>query len=168
MTQVTNQNFLSPVGFTFKIKKLPSVSYFVQTVEIPGLTVNPIDVPNPFSKIPFAATSMSFEPLSVTFKVDENLTNYLELFDWMTGLAFPKEFDQFKRLQQRPLGESLYSDISLILTTSAKNANKEIVFYDAFPTSLSNITFASSEADIEYASCTVTFKYGRFVIQPVA
>lgn len=165
--QPTNVNFLSPVGFVFKIKKTPTLNYFVQSVTLPSLSIEPIDMPNPFSKIPFAGTTLSYETLSVTFKVDEDMKNYLELHNWLSGLGFPKQFDQYKRLAEKPIGEGVVSDLTLLINTSSKNPNMEVVFYDAFPISLSTLTFDMTAEEISHVTCTVEFKYGRYVIQPV-
>lgn len=163
--QPINTNFLSPLGFTFKIKKTPNLNYFVQSVTLPDLSIAPIDVPNPFSKIPFPASSLTYGEMTITFKVDEEFANYLELHEWLVGMGFPKSFDQNRALESKPLGERTFSDISLLIHTSSKNPNIEVVFYDAFPTSLSTLTFDTTPEDVQHVTCTATFKYGRYVIQ---
>ena len=37
--QPDNQNFLSPVGYKFQIKKTPKTNYFVQAVNLPSVSV---------------------------------------------------------------------------------------------------------------------------------
>lgn len=167
VNQPANANFLSPLGFTFKIKKTPTLNYFVQSVSLPDLSIGSIDVPNPFAKIPYAGTQLSYGELSVTFKVDEDFANYLELHNWLTGMGFPKGFDQYRELENKPIGEKTYSDISLMIHTSSKNPNIEVVFYDAFPLSLSALTFDTTTEDVQHVSCTAAFKYGRYIIQTV-
>ena len=39
LEQPENTNFLSPVGFDFKVKKLPTVNYFVQAINVPSVTL---------------------------------------------------------------------------------------------------------------------------------
>ena len=43
-TQPTNKNFLSPLGFRFTIKKAPNLNFFVQSVNIPTLSLGTVDV----------------------------------------------------------------------------------------------------------------------------
>ena len=165
--QPININFLSPVGFAFKIKKAPHLNYFIQSASIPGVSIAPIDVPNPFSKVPFVGSQLTYDTLSVTFKVDEDMKNYMEIYDWLIGMGFPKEFDQYQQIAVRPTGEGIFSDLTLIVNTSAKNPNIEVTYYDAFPTSISALTFDTTSEDIAHITCTVEFKYGRYVINTI-
>lgn len=165
--QPTNVNFLSPVGFAFKIKKAPYLNYFVQSVSLPGLSLAPIEVPNPFSKIPFAGSQLTYDTMSLTFKVDEDMKNYMELHNWLTGMGFPKDFTQYQQIANKPIGEGIYSDLTLIINTSSKNPNIEVTFYDAFPLNLSALTFDATQEEITHISCTAEFKYGRYVINTI-
>ena len=47
-----NQNMLSPVGFSFHIKKLPEFNFFVQNVTLPGVSFPVIEQPTPFKAVP--------------------------------------------------------------------------------------------------------------------
>jgi len=173
--QPANQNFLSPLGFKFTINKTPSINYFVQNVTLPNLTLGQSNVPSPFIRIPLAGDHLEFGDLSVTFKVDENLDNYLEIFDWMIAMGFPDEFDEFKAIDERRggvitgltdrmTGHGIYSDATLTILSSAMNPLHQITFIEAFPTSLSEIPFSSTESDVVHASATVTFAFRRFKI----
>ena len=52
LEQPENTNFLSPVGFDFKVKKLPTVNYFVQAINVPSVTLGQGNIPTPFINIP--------------------------------------------------------------------------------------------------------------------
>ena len=47
-----NYNLLSPVSFKFQIKKLETVSYFCQNVNLPGLTLGEFTRATPFMDYP--------------------------------------------------------------------------------------------------------------------
>lgn len=165
--QPENLNFLSPLGFGFKIKKAPHINYFVQSVAIPSISIAAVEVPTPFSKLPYAGTSITYDPLSITFKVDEDMENYTEIFTWIEGMGFPEKFDQYKKLSEKPMGDGIFSDVSVFVLTSAKNPNKEIVFIDAFPISLSELRLQTTDTDVEHITATVDFRYSRFVMKSV-
>lgn len=165
--QPTNVNFLSPLGFSFKIKKTPHLNYFVQSVTLPGVSIAPIEVPNPFSKIPFAGSQLTYDTMSLTFKVDEDMKNYLEIYNWLTGMGFPKDFAQYQNIANQTTGEGVFSDLTLIINTSSKNPNIEVTFYDAFPLNLSPLTFDTTPEEVSHITCTVEFKYGRYVINTI-
>ena len=43
-TQPINKNFLSQLGFKFVINKTPNINYFVQSINIPGITLGSSDL----------------------------------------------------------------------------------------------------------------------------
>lgn len=165
-TAPANPSFLSPTGFQLQIKKTPHVNYFIQKANLPSVSLATADVDTPFTKIPFPGTRLTFGNFQVTFKVDEDMKNYLEIFDWLKGIGFPDNFDQYKSLAGHSMttGDGLFSDISLIVLSGAKNPNIQINFYDCFPVDLSEIQFESTDADINYITATATFANRRFEV----
>ena len=75
----SNRNFLSPLNFQFSIKKAPNVNFFLQKVNIPALSLPTIDIPTQFVPIPTSFTRVEYGEFNITFKVDEDLQNYLEI-----------------------------------------------------------------------------------------
>lgn len=167
--QIDNQNFLSPVGFKFQIKKTPKTNYFVQAVNIPSVVVGEAAMPTPFVNIPVPGDHLTFGNLSVQFKVDEDMVNYLELYNWIRGIGFPESFQERKdaeaeNLAQRGVSGELYSDGVLMVLTSNMNSNVEINFKDMYPVSLSDVQFDVQQADIDYVTATVDFRFRQFDI----
>jgi hypothetical protein len=166
---ITDVNFLNPMGFQFSIKRAPYIQFFIQKIILPGLTLQPTHYPNPFINIPESGEHISFNPLTIQFKVDENLTNYKEVHNWLYGLGKPESFKEYRHLSEKPqfLGFGLKSDISLLIQTGIKNPNINIVFVDAFPISLSDIQFDTTPTDIMYVSVSATFKYTYYEIHMI-
>ena len=147
-TDPKSTNFLSPLGYKFTIKKMPTVNFFAQAVAIPSVTVGELPIPTPFStKIQLPGDLVTFGDLVVTFRVDEDMANYLEVFNWIKSItridgfesangqatAWTKEIDS-------PMGEEkVFSDASLYVLNSAMNPNKEITFTDVYPTGLTDV-----------------------------
>lgn len=156
-----NKNFLSPLNFKFSVKRAPHVNFFLQKASIPSIQLPQIDIPNMFVPIPTTRTHLEYGVFSVTFKVDEDLENYMEMHNWIKALGFPDNFDEYRKLSVIPeyTGEGLRSDLSLIILNSTKTPNYEFVFRDAFPTYLSNVTFDTTLDDVNYVSATVEFAY---------
>lgn len=167
ITEPVNKNFLSPLGFKFTIKKLPTVNYFIQSVNIPNFSLGSVNVGTPFISIPFAGDHMSFGDLAITFKVDERMTNYLEMYNWITSMGFPDNFDQHKSVDprhQKAPGEGIYSDATLTILSSAMNPIHEVNFIDVFPVSMTDCQFDSRSNDVDYIEVTTIFKYRKFFI----
>jgi len=168
--QPGNKNFLSPLGFKFSIKKTPNINFFVQSVNLPTLSLGTAEVDNPFLKIPFPGDKLAYGTLDVTFKVDEDLSNYLEIHNWLVGIGYPDNFGQRATIEASlPMsGEGVYADLSLIITTSAMNPNYEVTFFDAYPISLAEMSFDSTLTDVDYVTSTVTFAYRIFKISALS
>ena len=79
--QPTNPQFLSPVGFNFNIRKLPNTNYFVQAANLPGVQLGETPLATPFHQIPTPGDRVTYGELAITFKVDENMENYIELYN---------------------------------------------------------------------------------------
>lgn len=163
--QLTNRNFLSPLGFKFVLAKAPAIEYFIQTVNIPSIGLGTAEVPTPFVKLPLAGDHLDFGELSLSYKIDEDMKNYLEIYNWIKGLGFPDNFDQYRNISNLPSRDGIYSDATLIILTSSKNANIFIKFKNIFPTSLDAVQFDTTQTDVEYVSTSVTFKYQSFDIE---
>lgn len=154
------QNFLSPLGFAFKIKRLPNVEFFVQGASLPGMSMGSTTSPTPFKSIHLAGDKLETDPFSVTIRVDENMYAYEEILNWMWGLTKNNSFDQYKALQNSDDG--LYSDASLILLNSSQNPNIEFSFKKVFPISMSNINMDVTAQGITYVTCEITFQHNGF------
>jgi hypothetical protein len=171
----TNKNFLSPLGFTFSIKKTPTVNYFCQTAEIPTISLGQADIQTPFVRIPVPGDHIEFGTFTMSFLVDEDLRNYTEIFDWIIALGFPDNFNQFRSVasntrgqflgQSNPLsGTGVYSDASLMVLNSVKAPILEVVLKDAYPVSLSGVDFNTQSSDVDYVAATATFAYRSFTL----
>ena len=174
--QPSTKSFLSPLGLKFVIKKTPHINYFVQAVSLPSITLNRTDIPTPFVKLPIAGDHIDFGELTVTYKVDEDLKNYLEIYNWMVAIGFPDSFDQYKVVDEyrrsrntgtvQPMsGLGVYSDATLTILSSAMNPVHNITFLNAFPTSLSELEFTATDSDVNYLTSTVTFAYQKYTIE---
>lgn len=169
---IENPNFLSPLGFKFIVNKLPNVNYFCQSVTIPSVSIGSIPIAHGIATVPFPGSRLTFDPLTIRFKVDENLRNYIEILNWLRGLGHPNSLEETRQLSaQSPqfsrigTAASYVSDATLAILSSHKNPTHMVNFKDVFPTQLSEITFTSSDSDVNYIDATVIFSYLNFDIE---
>ena len=146
--QPKNINPLADVQFKFDVAALPNTSFFIQTVNLPGIALEGAVLATPqlqsFSRHTGVIT---YEPLNVTFMIDEYLKNWQEVFEWMIG------------------EESKYTSAVLTILSSAMNATMEFHFKDIFPTSLSEVSFDSTTTDPVYQVATVSFNYTEYKVK---
>lgn len=164
MDKVKNKNMLSPVGFQFSIHRLPTMNFFVQSVTLPGITLGSMEQPTPLRALPIPGDRITYSEVDVTFKIDEDMTNYIEIFKWIRGLGFPDSNLQYRELIAQESFEDggLTSDGNLIILSSAMNPNIRIDIYDMFPTTLTQIEMNARDTSIEYLEATVSFRFSNY------
>ena len=96
MATPDNKNFLGQTGFRLVLDRIPTVSYFSQSASIPPVSIGTSNQTNPFTDIPLAGEKITYSPFNLTFRVDEDMINYLEIYNWLVGLGSPENFDQYK------------------------------------------------------------------------
>ena len=174
-------DYASPVQFRFKCSKLPTVEFFCQTANIPGISIGTASMPTGLKDIPIPGEKVTYSDLAISFLVDENLNNYKEIHDWIIGLGFPQNHTQFADLQATgsdrypgsttgaivpetniavPLSEGgTYSDATLTVLNSKNIAVTEIRFHNIFPTSLGALSYDVQASDVNYLQASVDFSY---------
>lgn len=158
-------NFLDSNDFALVIERLPNVSFFSNSVELPSVSLVSLGEATPLSNMKIPGDQLTFDSLSVTFYVDAKMDNYLEVFKWMQGLGFPESRAQYTtenntRDPNLTELEKNFSDAKLIVL----NAGKQFNFVDCFPTRLSGIRFETQQQDVVYAVATVDLDYSYFTI----
>lgn len=169
MTQTAiNRNFLSPLNFKFQIKRAPNLNFFVQSVNIPGLSLPDVDVSNPIIRVPYPGDHLSYDELQLSYRVDEDLRNYMELHGWLRSIG-KRSYQEYRTISQGSsvADDGIYSDISLIILTSNKNANYEVTFKRAYPNNVSGINFTTTAEDVDYVEASASFRYVSYEIAKV-
>ena len=188
--QPDKMDYASPVQFRFKIAKLPQVEFFIQTVNLPGISMGTGTVPTPLYDYPVPGDEISFQSLDISFLVDENLNNYKELHDWIAGLGFGKSHQDFADLQATsedmfpgstkgslvagveipaPLSEGgIYSDATLTILNSKNIAKTEVRFQNVFPTSIGSLSYDVQAADVDYLKAQASFSYINYDIVQIS
>ena len=98
-TPIENRNFLSPVGFKFGLQRAAGVAFFCNEANIPDMTLGITEQPTYLRDIPTPGDKIQFGDLNLRFLVDEDLTNYMEIQNWIRGLGFPESLKEFDDLE---------------------------------------------------------------------
>ena len=163
-----NLNYLSNISFRLTMEDSPHLTWFCQAVNVPGVSIEGIDVFTPHATVPYAGNKVSFEELSVRFIVDEHLKNWTEIYDRIIAMGLAEGYENYRVLKGsdtlKPRGGA-YTNIVLTILTSGMNPQMEFHFYDAFPISISALEFDSSAADVEYFTATASFRYVNYEVK---
>ena len=186
----SKSDYASPIQFRFKCTKLPTVEFFVQSANIPGINLGSAQQNTPLYDMPLPGDKITFAALDMSFLVDENLNNYKEIHDWILGLGFPSNNQQFQDLQSvgsdrfpgssrstavtgastpQPLNEGgIYSDAILTVLNSKNIAKTEIRFQNIYPTSLGSLNYDVRQSDVDYLSASCSFNYMNYDIVQIS
>lgn len=171
--QVNNNNYLSPIGFKFILEKAPKVAYLCQEISIPEINLGQVNVPTYLVPIPIEG-NISYSNFSLTFLVDENLENYIQLHNWIRALGVPTDFKErqdFEKKVKYPgnsdKDRNIFSDGTLQILTNNLNANFEVQFIDLIPLSLSTLTFDATVSETNFMQARVEFTYTYYEIRTI-
>ena len=160
--QPVNKSFLSNNKFQFVISRLPHVEFFIQSVNLPAMTLLNTDTQTPFTRISVPGNILIFDPLQVTYVMDENMQSWFEIYNWITQLGNPTDRNKIGNLTQVPgATNSITSDAVLTINTNSNNPNVRITFKDLYPTELTGVQFTSAEGQ-DFLTSTITFAYTTY------
>ena len=182
--QPTKLDYASPTQFKFNIHQLPKVEFFCTAANVPAINLGEAIFPTPYKQIPVMGDTLTYDNLSISFIVDENLENYIELHEWLTAIGFPKDREQFTTFrsstadlpvitqgvsddrglttgssQLSTSARGMFGDAILTILTNKNNPVVEVRFQDLFPVALGALDFTQVATDVEYISVTADFSY---------
>ena len=177
-------DYASPTQFRFGIHQLPKVEFFTVSANLPGISAGTATHATPFKDIPIMGEKIDYSNLSISFIVDEYLENYISLHNWMIGIGFPKDREQFRTFRDVTSNtpadggipsvdligsatpdKAMYSDAFLQILSNKNNPILEVSFENAFPISLSALDFTQTATDVEYMVATAEFAYQIYEIK---
>jgi len=171
-------NYLRPNAFRFSIKDLPNVAYTCQSANLPALQLGFTIQPTPFQDLPRIGDKNDFGEFTIRFLIAEDMSNYLELFEWLIALGFPNDYNQYRsftgnRLNRFPFYKNnrgdtealAYSDGTLTILDSNNVPKTNIILHDLFPVSLEALDFDVTSSAVEYFVGIASFKYTSFTIE---
>ena len=161
--QIANRNFLSGVGFKFNLTKFPKVDFFSNSARIPELSLELARQSSYLKNIDVPGERLTFGDFTLRFLVDENMENYLSVYNWLKGLGFPESGKQFKDITTDSDGirdpKEAFCDGTLSILNSNYREVAKVKFNDLFPVSITSLDFDATNTDVQYFTAEATFKY---------
>lgn len=156
---VVSQDLLVGNAFVLIIDKLPQLPIFCQSALLPSISLGEAIIPTSVLDWSHAGEKLTFDPLIVSFPINETLSNYLEIQKWMFDIATPE--DVSKRVTEM---RDIFSDGKLMLLNSENNVMATFTFKNMFPTNLSEISLDITQG-ANPVIATVTFKMSHFYLE---
>jgi hypothetical protein len=159
-------------NFTFFINKFPELSLHVTEVGVPGANIGTSFMSTPGVPVKRPGTNITYNPLVMIFKVDENYTNWIKLYNWMIYAKSYKLMTDVERVAFRNSMKDIgtrkerhdyFSDCSLLISTNNKNYNFTIILEDVFPIEIGDLPLKNVAP--EEIESNVTFEFMQMKIK---
>lgn len=147
-------------NFTCTFEKIPDVAFWATDIPIPAINLGQSIINSRTIDFNLPSDKLDFDPMTITYNVDEDLKTYLGLYNWMLELGHP---DRSK--VTRPSDKDATSDAIITVLNNNKNPIYNIVLKDCFPISLGELAMNTQAA--EPVINTVTISYTWFEIIPL-
>lgn len=146
-----NYNLATGNNYKIEIPVAPEFNYFVQSIQLPSLTMSGVDTPYQNWQGAMTSNRIDFDPLTFTYLVSEDYANYIFIYDWLLDI----------RNNEHSITRH-FKDINFYIMNNNKMTNRYFVFHGCFPTYLGEIDYDSSITDTVNITNTATFRYQYF------
>ena len=171
-----NRDILQSTKFKLNFSRLPGMMFFCQTANLPGISLTEIMRNTPFVDLYVPGEKAIYDTLNVTFLVDEDLVAWQAIHDWIRGMTFPVDFQEYANLDKLSK-ESIfrkgarlpvqYSDASMTIFTNKNNPNIRVEYKDLFPTTLGGLQFSSMDSAENIITVDASFRYSYYNIERI-
>jgi hypothetical protein len=151
-----NTNFLQPTKFVLTFPEVPDMVYFCQKANIPGVTLGQAVQQTPNIDLFHSGTKLEYNTFDITFLVNEDLTAWTTLYNWMVELS-SVDATYTKRQESR-------KQAILTVMSNLNNPKVRVKYYNLFPISISDLEFDTTSSAEEHITATVSFRYDWYEI----
>jgi hypothetical protein len=167
----TNNNLLQATKFLVSFNRMPTTTFFCQSVNLPGVSVGQAPLPFPGIQAYAPGNQLSYNNFNMVFTLDEEMKSWKEIYSWFLSFASPKGSEERNRQTSQQNQYSLakassamkaYSDGTLTVLNALNNPVQRIQFINMFPVSLSDIEFDTKSSADDIVTGDATFVFERF------
>jgi hypothetical protein len=160
--QPDTTNPMLNTNFKFELLRLPNVSFWCTAANVPSVNIGSVAVQNMFVSHHVPGSSIEMDDLKLSFIVDEEFSNWNEIYKWMRGLL---PFENFREIISNT--ENYYSDGVVYCLNNAKQPHIRIVYKKLLPVSLDGFDLNAALNDSDPITVNVRFKYESFDVEKV-
>ena len=160
---------LQPTKFRLTFRRIPTVTYFLQSVNIPGVSTGEYVRHTPFVDMYLPGDKIVYDTLNLNFIVDSDMRGWFELHDWIRGLSFPGGFQEYRKMlkESADFGKST-SDATLSILSNDNASNIRLRFLNCFPMSVGSIQMMTSDSAENTMVADATFRFESYEIDRTA
>jgi hypothetical protein len=152
-----NTNLLQPTKYAVVFPEITDAIFFCQEANIPGISLGNATQVTPNLDLYVSGTKMTYSPFSMTFLVNEDLSAWFTIYNWMKELSSTDSI----------YNSRVKKDAVLTVYSNLNNAKVRIKYSNIFPLVLSDLQFDTKLSANEHITATATFRYDFFEIEYV-
>jgi len=150
-------NIIKDYQFKFEIEIFPHVSYHMRNMQLPGVSVDNPQFSTPHRDLMLPGTKLTFDVLTVAFLLDDDLSNYKEVYYWLLYMAMTTS-----PYDERPYSEK-QSDAVLHILDGDLTPKTSVKFINCHPTTISDLSFDSGMDVGNSMEAFITLEYDYFI-----
>jgi hypothetical protein len=163
-----NTNYLQASKFILSFDRIPTVQYFCQEVNLPGVSLGKAQINTPLQDLYSPSNKLSYNDLYINFIIDENLLSWSELHNWFLSIAAPSSEERNRLSSQqsnRRYGQQSFSNATLTIFSALNNPITRIRFINSFPVTLSDLQFDTKSSADNIITASATFNYDYYTFE---
>ena len=162
ITVTSEENLMKTNNYKVTFEGIDNVIYQCQGASLPSIQNSAIPVAGHINDIYVPDSKIVYNPWTIEFMVDETLTNYFEISQWMYRNGFPQSTEQF-----REINHPEQRDAFLIITSNKLNSSRRIHMHNVFPTDLSELQLNERNTTTMPVLVNATFQIDYYTIEEV-
>jgi hypothetical protein len=156
-THPATTNLLQPTKYLLNFPEISETIYFCQKANIPGVSLGAALQVTPNLDIYHSGTKIEYNTFEVTFMVNEDLSSWLSIYNWMVDLS--SVTGSYNRRQESK------KQAILTIMSNLNNPKLRVKLNNIFPISLSDLDFDTTLSAEEHMVATASFRYDLFDIE---
>ena len=164
-------NPLEITGFELRITKIPELSFWVKTANLPSINLNETQQATPFMNVAHVGDKPEISELTITFQVDAHMNNYVALYDWIRLISFSRSYGDIPKWKSKWFDGTitnndddygLVSDATLVVMGGNSTPIRTLTFHDMWINSLGTLSVVDDTSETTYVTCDASFKFKDF------
>lgn len=144
-------SFIATLGYN------RNLTYTIQSTNLGGASLQPAQMPGRWSNIPFPGDKITFGDLAIRFLVDEDLSQWIDLNEWM--------FKATEGVTEENI-DTLINYVELTILDRENQPTVRIVYHNAHVTDIGDIEYDMTGEEASLV-CNATFVYTHYTITKV-
>lgn len=173
----------APTNHVINFQRMPNTSVLVQGCNLPGVTTNLARVGVPGPQLKFTGDKLNYEPLTITYMIDEEFRVHQELYAWLVGATGAEDRARYVPKFMDDQKDFLWDEVNpatryhratsttagLTIVSGGSKPLLRILFFNVYISALGPVDFNTTTLDttIPLVS-TATFEYDYWVMTPLS